>query len=100
MIDVSDGLSLDLGRLARASGVAVDLDAVPVAPGATPEQALGGGEDYELVFTAPAEVDVAAAFEGAGLPAPIGIGRCVPGAAGAVLLDGRPVDPAGYRHWT
>jgi thiamine-monophosphate kinase len=49
MIDVSDGLALDLHRLADASGVGFTLDSVPVAEGATPDDALGGGEDYELV---------------------------------------------------
>jgi thiamine-monophosphate kinase len=49
MIDVSDGLALDLHRLADVSGVGFLLDAVPVAEGATAEDALGGGEDYELV---------------------------------------------------
>jgi thiamine-monophosphate kinase len=49
MIDVSDGLALDLHRLADASGVGFILDSVPVAEGATPDDALGGGEDYELV---------------------------------------------------
>jgi len=49
MIDVSDGLALDLHRLADASGVGFLLDSVPVADGATPDDALGGGEDYELV---------------------------------------------------
>ncbi len=49
MIDVSDGLALDLHRLADASGVGFDLDDVPVAEGATLDEALGGGEDYELV---------------------------------------------------
>jgi thiamine-monophosphate kinase len=55
MIDVSDGLAADLGHLVRASGVGVDLDraAVPRATGATEDQALGGGDDYELVFTLP-----------------------------------------------
>jgi thiamine-monophosphate kinase len=50
MIDVSDGLALDLHRLADASGVGFMLDSVPVAEGATLEEALGGGEDYELVI--------------------------------------------------
>jgi thiamine-monophosphate kinase len=50
MIDVSDGLALDLHRLADASVVGFRLDSVPVAPGATLDDALGGGEDYELVF--------------------------------------------------
>jgi len=53
MIDVSDGLVADLGHIADESGVGFALDEVPVAPGATLEQALTGGEDYELVFTAP-----------------------------------------------
>ena len=49
MIDVSDGLALDLHRLADASGVGFALDEVPVAEGATLDEALGGGEDYELL---------------------------------------------------
>ncbi len=49
MIDVSDGLALDLHRMADASGVGFALDTVPVAEGATLEEALGGGEDYELI---------------------------------------------------
>jgi len=53
MIDVSDGLVADLGHIADASGVGYELDmtALPMAAGATAEQALRGGEDYELVFT-------------------------------------------------
>src|SRR5271168_1228983 len=39
MIDVSDGLALDLHRLADASRVGFELDAVPVAPGATLDEA-------------------------------------------------------------
>ena len=53
MMDVSDGLAIDLSRLARASGVGSgsSLDDVPVAAGATLDDALGGGEDYELLAT-------------------------------------------------
>ena len=54
MIDVSDGLAADVNHLAEASGVGVRLDHVPIAEGATRDQALGGGEDYELVFAMPA----------------------------------------------
>ena len=58
MIDVSDGLALDLHRLCDASGVGFALDEVPVATGATLDEALGGGEDYVLVMTvAPGDVD-------------------------------------------
>ncbi len=64
-IDVSDGLVVDLERLAAASGVGVDLrvSELPFAPGHAASAAslgrdsvalaLGGGEDYELAFTAP-----------------------------------------------
>jgi thiamine-monophosphate kinase len=56
MIDVSDGFAADLGHLLDASGVGVELVHVPVARTATEDQALGGGEDYELIFTLPFRV--------------------------------------------
>jgi thiamine-monophosphate kinase len=76
MIDVSDGLALDLHRLADASGVGFVLDTVPVAEGATPDEALGGGEDYELVVViAPCDIEgYAARCAGAGLRPPLRIG--------------------------
>jgi thiamine-monophosphate kinase len=74
MIDVSDGLVADLGHLAGASAVGIALDAVVVGEGATAEEALAGGEDYVLAFTAAQPARVAAAF--AGLPAPRLIGFC------------------------
>jgi thiamine-monophosphate kinase len=54
MIDLSDGLSTDLAHICEESGVGAELEAeaIPVARGATTEQALHGGEDYELLFTA------------------------------------------------
>jgi len=53
-IDVSDGLSTDLRHLCDESGVAAEVEAgaLPISAGATIEQALHGGEDYELLFTA------------------------------------------------
>ena len=76
MIDVSDGLSLDLHRLADASSVGFRLTEVPVAEGATDAEALGGGEDYELVLTvAEAGVDrLMEQFSAAALRGPIPIG--------------------------
>ncbi len=52
MMDLSDGLGVDLPRLALASGVGFELDeaAIPRTPGCSIEQALADGEDYELLF--------------------------------------------------
>jgi thiamine-monophosphate kinase len=57
MIDLSDGLASDVRRLASASGTGavVDLARLPLAPGATVEQAAAGGEDYELLAAVPAD---------------------------------------------
>ena len=95
MIDVSDGLALDLRRLADASGVGIVLDVVPIAEGASWDDAVGRGEDYELVFAAPDRDAVAAAF--AGLEPPIEIGVCTDDAAERRLGDG-PLPEAGWRH--
>jgi thiamine-monophosphate kinase len=53
-LDLSDGLSTDLHHLCDESNVAaeVDVTALPLFPDTTVEQALHGGEDYELLFTA------------------------------------------------
>jgi thiamine-monophosphate kinase len=55
MSDLSDGLSVDLAHICAESGVSAEISAaaVPVAKGANLELALHGGEDYELLFTAP-----------------------------------------------
>lgn len=52
-MDVSDGLSTDLHHLCEASGAGAVLhaDVIPLAPHSTLDQALHGGEDYELLFT-------------------------------------------------
>jgi thiamine-monophosphate kinase len=61
MIDLSDGLSRDLARLCDASGVGARIrpGVIPVHPCATLDEALDGGEDYELLATVPAGSDVA-----------------------------------------
>lgn len=99
MIDVSDGLLADLGHMARASGVAIDLhatalrgdvDAVAAAAGrvgADPWQwVLAGGEDHALVASFPGRVP----------PGWRVIGRVATGEP-AVTVDGSP--PAGYTGW-
>lgn len=55
-LDVSDGLSTDLAHLCQESSVAAEIDAalLPINGTATLEEALHGGEDYELLFAAPA----------------------------------------------
>ncbi|MCK5577314.1 MAG: thiamine-phosphate kinase [Dehalococcoidales bacterium] len=64
-IDISDGLLADLGHICRASrvGARINVEKLPVHPDVAAsfgeeslELALSGGEDYELLFTASAEV--------------------------------------------
>ena len=64
-MDISDGLVDDLSKLCQASGIAARLDArkIPVHaslkevfPREYLDMALGGGEDYQLLFTAPGEL--------------------------------------------
>lgn len=85
MMDVSDGLALDLSRLCRASGVGVRLRIadVPVAKGATLAEALGGGEDYELLASMP-DSDAAT-----------GARKELAGTFGATLTDVAEVTEAG-----
>ena len=90
LIDVSDGLLQDLDHLCAASGTGADLsrEAVPVFPGAVLDDALHGGDDYELLFTAPApplELDCVR----------IGEMSATPG----VRLDGAVVAIKGYQHF-
>ena len=92
----TDGLSLDLHRLCAASGVSAEITAPPRFRGATLEQALHGGEDYELLFTTTAAARVPALFEKL-LLTRIGIIR--KGRPGEVLLDGAPLAPLGYDHF-
>ena len=108
MIDISDGLAVDLLHICTASLVGVELVAadVPVHPDAgSLEAALGDGEDYELLFTLPAD---AAAEATADAKKAIGaavtrIGTIT--AATACILIGpgdarRPLETTGWQHKT
>ena len=95
-MDLSDGLSLDLHRLCLASGLSAEIQPPPRFPGAKLEQALHGGEDYELLFTAPARARVPRRFEGVPLTC---IGVMHKGRPGVVELDGAPLEPLGYDHF-
>jgi thiamine-monophosphate kinase len=86
-IDLSDGLSTDLAHLCEESGLTaeIDADALPIDARATLEQALHGGEDYELLFTASANTTVPGQLGGVSVHA---IGRMKkPGKGPQVRLD-------------
>jgi thiamine-monophosphate kinase len=87
-MDISDGLALDLHRLCKASGVAAELDNLPLLKGATINQALHDGEDYELLYTAPPQVRASG----------IRIGKITKGKPGTVRFEGKPLAPIGYDH--
>ena len=123
MIDVSDGLVADLGHIADASGVAVDLDGSALvvdgplseaaallreksnsgssrtAPGSTPssmalEWMLTGGEDHSLVAAFPASAQLPPHWR------VIGRVRAVDAAGPGVTVDGVPhTGPGGWQHF-
>jgi thiamine-monophosphate kinase len=96
-MDLSDGLSLDLHRLCLASRVSAELEREPpVFRGANLEDALHGGEDYELLFTLSPRTRPPAGFEGVPL---IRIGTIREGRAGLVRFLGRRLEPGGYDHF-
>ena len=93
MMDLSDGLAQDLTRLASASGCGfvVDEASLPLNSGCTLAQALGDGEDFEILFAlaAPQASELAAAwpvfFPELSLTC---IGRLVEAGSGDVLEGG------------
>ena len=88
MLDVSDGLAPDSGHIATRSGVrvAIELEHVPLAPGAELDD-VGFGEDYELLATTPDPL---------GFPV---IGRVEEGEGVELTLGGEPYSLAGWEHF-
>jgi thiamine-monophosphate kinase len=94
LLNLSDGIATDVGRLATASGTGavIELERLPRAPGASIEQAAAGGEDYELLAAVP---------EGTELPvSATAVGRLT-GDGEVLLLDGagRPRALRGWDHF-
>jgi thiamine-monophosphate kinase len=106
-IDLSDGLSTDLAHLCRESGVGAEISAaaLPIHPLALQASdraidfALNGGEDYELLFVAPARVRMPRSLAGVRITR---IGSLVAGKA-ISLVDSagrrRLLKPAGWEHF-
>ncbi|MDX6739088.1 thiamine-phosphate kinase [Actinocorallia sp. A-T 12471] len=93
LVDVSDGLVQDLGHVARASAVRIELAAarVPRDPGVGLAEALTGGDDHAFAATFPAD---------AGLPPEWRVvGEVREGEPGAVTVDGRAFAGGGWDHF-
>lgn len=97
MIDLSDGIAADIRRIAEASGVGVRMTSVPVAEGAVEEEAICGGDDYELLFAARDADAVVKAFQDAGLREPYLVGECVADPT-ELTLGGEPLRNCGWEH--
>ena len=111
-IDISDGLVADLEQLCKASqvGARIEIDSVPIQPMVKAsfgdralEMALSGGEDYELLFTASADV-IDRVKRAAACPVTV-VGEITTDEAGKIKLidrEGSPFDlrKAGWEHFT
>jgi thiamine-monophosphate kinase len=112
-IDVSDGLSTDLGHLCRASALCAEIEqaALPIHPlalklgaKAALDVALNGGEDYELLFAASAAVKMPSSLAGVPITR---IGSLTPRRAGRAMMtlltpNGRREElrPGGWEHFS
>lgn len=105
MIDLSDGLSVDLAHICEESGVTAVIEAkkVPIGKGADLQLALHGGEDYELLFTAPKRARVPARIAGVPITG-IGVIGNPSDYSSAIQILGdngkvRPLPERGWQHF-
>jgi len=102
-IDISDGLAGDARHLAAASDVALEIhvERVPIDDGASEQDALGGGEEYELLVVARAPFPDAGFSERFGIPLTL-VGRVVEGATSVLFTRAgkRVAAPTGYDHFS
>ena len=104
-IDLSDGLSTDLAHLCAESGVGalIHQDLMPVAEGASLDQALHGGEDYELLFAARPSIPMPRSLGGVPITR---IGEVTrrkvsqPPVLIATAGKVEPLDPRGWEHFS
>lgn len=89
-MDLSDGLSSDIHRLTEASQVTAKINeaAIPLSAGGTLTQALDGGEDYELLFTAGPETRMPRRLGGVAITRIGEVGAVTPGSKPWALLVG------------
>jgi thiamine-monophosphate kinase len=97
MMDLSDGVGLDLHRLADASRVGFELTNIPVANGATIEEAISGGEDYELLIVTDDAARLRLIFHDRALREPITIG-VVSADPTLRTCQGEPFARRGFQH--
>jgi thiamine-monophosphate kinase len=112
-IDISDGLSTDLAHLCQASALCAEIEqgalpihslALKLGARSAVDAALNGGEDYELLFAAPASVKMPSSLAGVPITR---IGSLVPRRTGRPMMtlltpDGRreELKPGGWEHFS
>ncbi len=103
-LDMSDGLSTDLTHLCQESGVGavVDSQAIPVAQTASMEQAIHGGEDYELLFTARPNARIPTRIAGVAVTRIGRIAEMTEGAPVSLATGGviTPLEAHGWEHFS